>query len=279
MKNGYDNFFKTAKKVRKGEPGPHKTARPKIRKNPPPSSAGGDIKFSEEELRAMFKVAGQKTGKRRKKDPVPFPWVAMSLSLVALVASGLYILYPEYVENLWEKVEIRATTAAVAAEGEEKKSESKGQTEAKASPEEKSGAASDASVKVSQDTSYFSKLTERKKELDAREKELNELEEELHRQRAEIEVQIKRLDEMRRQIASVLNERVQMDEERVNKLVEVYSNMKPKQAAEIIETINEDLAVEVLGRMKKKDAAEILNLIEAKKAQTLSEKYTGYKTR
>jgi len=59
----------------------------------------------------------------------------------------------------------------------------------------------------------------------------------------------------------------------VNKLVDLYSNMKPKQAADILGSLNEELAVEVLAKMKKKSAAEIMNLLQPEKAKILSEKY------
>lgn len=132
---------------------------------------------------------------------------------------------------------------------------------------------------TSEEANHFSKLSERKKQLDLRETELNALEEELHKQREEVESRIVQLDKIRSEIGVVLKERVDVDEERVTKLVDFYSNMKPKQAAEIFNDLNENLAVEVLGRMKKKNAAEIMNLLEPKKAQVLSEKFTGYKRR
>jgi len=99
----------------------------------------------------------------------------------------------------------------------------------------------------------------------------------LQRQKVELDKRIVQLEEMRTQIAQVLKERVEVDQEKVNKLVDLYSNMKPKQAADVIGTINEDLAVEVLAKMKKKNAAEIMNLLSPDKARVLSEKYTGYR--
>ena len=71
----------------------------------------------------------------------------------------------------------------------------------------------------------------------------------------EIEARIQYLEKVRRDIAGVLKDRVEVDQEKVKKLVEFYSNMKPAQAAEIIATINEDLAIGVLSNMKKKNAA------------------------
>jgi flagellar motility protein MotE (MotC chaperone) len=130
---------------------------------------------------------------------------------------------------------------------------------------------------VSEDLSYIDKLRSRKEELDLREKELNQLEEELQRQKVEVDQRIRKLETMRRDIAGVLKERVDADETQVNKLVDLYSNMKPKQAADVIGSLQEDLAVTVLGKMKKKNAAEVMNLLPSEKARGLSEKLTGYK--
>src|SRR5690606_22357856 len=91
-----------------------------------------------------------------------------------------------------------------------------------------------------------------------------------------LDKRIRQLEEMRGQIGQVLKDRVELDQEKVGKLVDLYSNMRPKQAAEIIGSLNEDLAVEVLAKMKKKSAAEIMNLLPPEKAKVLSEKYTGY---
>ena len=82
---------------------------------------------------------------------------------------------------------------------------------------------------------------------------------------------------MRQEISKILKNRIDMDNEKINKLVDFYSNMKPAQAAQVFAEINEDLAVEVLGRMKKKNAAAIMNLLKPDKAQVLSEKFAGYR--
>jgi len=92
-----------------------------------------------------------------------------------------------------------------------------------------------------------------------------------------LEKRLSEIEGVRRSIASQLEEKVKVDKERVEQLVQFYSTMKPQQAAKIIESLNEDLAVEVLVKMKKKSAAEIMNLINAEKAQRLSESFAGYK--
>ena len=124
--------------------------------------------------------------------------------------------------------------------------------------------------------SFFNKLNDRKKELDLREAELAKLEEELQKQKAELDDKIKQLETMRGDISKTLKTRVAVDQEKVEKLVQFYSTMKPPQAAKVIESLNEDLAVEVMDKMKKKNAAEIMNALDAKKARRLSELLTGY---
>jgi flagellar motility protein MotE (MotC chaperone) len=128
-----------------------------------------------------------------------------------------------------------------------------------------------------EELSFFEKLNERKEALDRREAELAKLEEELQRQKGELDKKIKKLEAMRAEISETLKERVVQDQEKVAKLVDVYSNMKPSQAAKVIENLNEDLAVAVLDRMKKKNAADILNMMSSEKAKALSEMLTGYR--
>jgi len=124
---------------------------------------------------------------------------------------------------------------------------------------------------------HLARLRERKIELDKREEDLVKLEEELTQQRADLEQKLKELENVRRNISSTLEEKVQNDDQKVQDLVAFYSNMKPPQAAKILETIDEALAVRVIEKMKKKSAADIMNLLKPEKAQSLSEKYAGYR--
>ena len=110
-----------------------------------------------------------------------------------------------------------------------------------------------------------------------REEELNKKAAEIAKQKLEIEDKLKHLEESREKIAGMLKERITTDSQKVDNLVQVYSNMKPNQAAKVFETMDEDLVIEILGRMKKKNAADILNLVKVEKAQKFSERYAGYR--
>jgi flagellar motility protein MotE (MotC chaperone) len=259
MKSGYQQFFKKASEVRRQE---RKTmARPKREE---------DI---EKRLRSAVRMKARKH--------TPFPWKACAGLAFSLCAVGFYLAKPDLVEGLASRIEVNAVGAAGAVEKKpaEKAASAKENKEKAAAAEDKANPdkGPEAHADVPEELSHFEKLKQRKDELDAREKELSQLEEELQRQKVELDKRIKQLEGMRNQIAQTLKDRVEVDQEKVNKLVDLYSNMKPKQAAEVIGSINEDLAVEVLAKMKKKNAAEIMNLLSPDKAKVLSEKYTGYR--
>lgn len=219
------------------------------------------------------------TAKRKR----PFPIIPVSSGIVIILLALGCLIRVDLVEGILDRVQIRFMGQLAAEEkpsGQEKAATPAVDTAAKNSVPagvSKTGEKDDQNASVSEDFSYIDKLRTRKEELDLREKELNQLEEELQRQKVEVDARIHQLEQMRRDIAGVLKERVESDETQVNKLVDLYSSMKPKQAADIIGSLQEDLAVQVLGKMKKKNAAEVMNLLPADKARGLSEKLTGYK--
>lgn len=279
-KNSYEEFFNTAKEATYGTPGAGETVdrvrfstKPKQKAQPAKASAPAFKKQSEDErIRQALRV------KRKRK--TPFPWKAVAGLSVSLFIAGLYFINPEGFEKALNKIEIKAMGTADAEEKPAEKSKGvSAEKEKAAAKTEKSAPAKGGEEKsaVSEDMNQYDKLRQRKEELDQREKELTELEEELQKQKVELDKRLTQLEEMRGQIAQTLKDRVEVDQEKVTKLVDLYSNMKPKQAADIIGSINEELAVEVLAKMKKKNAAEIMNLLPQDKAKVLSEKYTGYR--
>ena len=303
MGQGYDDFFKAARQSKAPNAPPSTKPEFKIQKpkaNPQAKKAGSDDRvaprqrsFSENEIRAQMK-APAKNKKSSFASKIP-PFKASLLLAVLFGVLGFGYAQPEQVESWLQRIEIlpmpiasaadeKAATAIpangpkAAAEKSASKSEASANT-AQTSEKGNSAVCIQPNEMSDEDLSHFKRLSERNKELDQREQELNALEEELHKQRDEVEARIVKLESIRGDISTVLKDRVEVDEERVKTLVEFYSNMKPKQAADIVANLNEDLAVEVLGKMKKKNAAEIMNLLPPEKARTISEKFTGYKRR
>ena len=280
MKNGYDQFFKNARSASTGN------AKPEGKKLKMDLSRGLKLNISNEDLleQELRMRAGVKMKKKKAKRP--FPWKLTGVSFVGLLIALYGFQNYEKVEHLVKNIEIDMLGSAHAEEAPAKKS-APAKADAKAPADGKDPKTADAKADgkdeakrdpaADTDPDHLQKLIDRKKELDAREEELNRVEQELAAQKAELEKRMKELEEMRAKISSVLDDRVKADDQKIDTLVQMYSNMKPQQAAKIFEEMDEDLAVDIIGRMKKKNAAEIMNLIKPEKAKTFAEKFAGYK--
>ncbi len=309
MTNGYQQFFKKAREMAEQE-GPTQfksKGKPKRQFNLEASSAAVNQSLNQRKKNksdATLKFEGNTRSETRqtmmnelhtrlKQKPVKakkkIPARVLVTSFIGLLISAGGLYKADLVEKYIKHVEFSLMGYAGAdeksvvkeAKSNEKITEKTDEKKDKAvtGKDEKQEVASEVVKKEfsDEDISHFAKLNERKRELDAREEELNRLEQELTKQKAEMAQRLKDLEGTRRQISSVLEEKVHGDDKKVDSLVQMYSNMKPQQAAKVFETMDEDLAIEILGRMKKKPAAEILNLVKAEKAQVLSEKFAGYK--
>ncbi|WP_409478238.1 MotE family protein [Pseudobdellovibrio sp. HCB154] len=252
-RNGYDQFFKEAKKNAQAQAPVKSISAAKLREN--------------------------MQQKKSKKSSRKFP--AMQFVLFVVCGLGLFLAIENFdkIESTLQKVEIGLGVAeaqtspapATTASGE-------------AAPTVAAGAVSGSTTtsgtvraEVEDDSDYIYKLSERKKVLDAREEELNKKAAEIEAQKAVIEKKLVELEEYRTKISTMLQDRIKSDDSKVETLVQVYTNMKPGQAAKIFETMDEDLVIDILSRMKKKSAAEILNLIKTEKAQAFAERYAGYR--
>ncbi len=208
--------------------------------------------------------------KKARKSSFP---VKPLMSFILLAAGGLLFLEnAEAIENYLKKIEISMGTA----QAEEKKPEAKPAVAAPVINADNKILSVEG--KKLEDAEYMFKLAERKKQLDQRESDLNKLAEQIEKQKVEITEKLTKLEATRLQISKALEEKIKADDGKVETLVQMYTNMKPVQAAKIFESLDEDLVIEILGRMKKKSAADILNLIKAEKAQIFAERYTGYRT-
>ena len=112
------------------------------------------------------------------------------------------------------------------------------------------------------------KTLERKQvDLDRREQELNGLE-------GRINEKIEEMQALEGRIQMMLKDAQQVQDEKLRHLVDVYSNMKAKQAGQVLETLDERTAVRILAGMRGRQAGEILNNITPEKAARLSEMLT-----
>lgn len=246
-KNGYDQFFKQARKAAVGA----SVSSAAHQAQPRPTSQKVDVK-------PILK---------KKKKSAPFPIGALFTCLVGAGGALYFFENQDHLLKVISAVEISFfPTASAEAKPKDMVTSSEITPTAAVSAEP-----------TGEELNHLMKLVERKKELDSREEELARVESELDQQKQELQRKIAELEKMRGSISQMLENRVKTDDQKVETLVQFYSNMKPPQAAKIFETIDEDLAVQILGRMKKKNAADILNLMKPEKAQMFTENFAGYK--
>lgn len=262
MKTGYDLHFKKVQKAAsQGKPADSTRREQKVQSR--------DAKALAQELRKNMRP------RRQKRAPASFPWKLVLTSFIGLLVAAVGTWQVEEVEYFIKHLEISMLGSAHASGAPAKTAEDAAAKKVDPSKNEQPPVAKKEYTE--EDLNHFSKLNERKRELDAREEELNRMDQEIQTQKAELEKKLAEIENTRRNISSVLEEKVKGDDQKVENLVQVYSNMKPQQAAKAFEEMDENLAIEILGRMKKKNAAEIMNLVKSEKVKILSEKYTGYK--
>ncbi|MFP5520361.1 MAG: MotE family protein [Bdellovibrionia bacterium] len=273
MKTGYDQFFKQAQKVAaNSNAGSTQGSLPKQKKN---NSSKFKLNEKEVELELRRKMNLPTTPIKKKKSPTS--WKAILFSVMGIGLAFWGVENHEKVDSWISRVEIGILGQATAQESAPAAAPA---TAAATTAEATSPAAPAAERAVASDENDFEhlkKIKEKTKELELKEEELSRIEKELALQKEELEKRMLELEKMRTNISQVLEDRVQADAAKVDTLVQVYTNMKPVQAAKVIETIDEDLAVEILSRMKKKNAADIMNMLKPEKAQVFTEKLAGFK--
>lgn len=292
MKPGYDDFFRKAR-VNAGVSKESTKARFALDEQPAGRTAKTADKRNDSRGQSAMsrpKISGTTDRERlgmlrdrvrstRKRQRRKFPFKLVIGSFLGILAAGAGLQYHEDIDKLLSRIEVGAITTAQASEAKAKPAPApSGVT---AGTGERAPAAIDQKAArkewTEDEINHLQKLVQRKEQLDAREAELSRLETELTAQKEELEKKLKSMDETRAGISNMLQERSTQDVEKVDTLVQVYSNMKPSNAAKVLETMDEDLAVEIIGRMKRKNAAEVLNLMKPEKAQVFSEKFAGYR--
>ena len=113
-------------------------------------------------------------------------------------------------------------------------------------------------------------IRQRNDQLTLREQEIKELEK-------QVEAKIKRLEALEASIQSEVNTYKQLSDERIRHLVKIYSSMKPKAAAELMNKLDLYVAVEVFLSMKGDIAGGILSYMDTGKAANITKRLANYR--
>ncbi len=114
------------------------------------------------------------------------------------------------------------------------------------------------------------RLAERREQLDARDRELEQREAMLTAAEGRIDRKINELKSLEESIQSLLVQQDEAERQKIVKLVNIYGNMKPKDAARIFNDMEMPLLVNLLLLMKDRTSAPILAEMDSAKARAVT---------
>ena len=113
-------------------------------------------------------------------------------------------------------------------------------------------------------------LSKRRKDLENREQRLMQREALLSAAEQEVDRKIIEMSNLRVEIEELLGKQEKGQEERLRRMVKIYENMKPKDAAAIFNTLDMDVLLSVLGRMSERKSAPIFASMDPERAQKVT---------
>ncbi len=109
-----------------------------------------------------------------------------------------------------------------------------------------------------------------KKQMEQRERELDRRAKELAALEQLVDQKMATLEKLRLEFEQQVKAEEARQNKRIKHLVALYSNMKPKAAAEVMEQMDLDLAVEIFRQMRGREAGKILAYVTPEKASKIS---------
>ena len=110
----------------------------------------------------------------------------------------------------------------------------------------------------SSEVEILQSLSKRRDELDKREQQIGQREALLKAAGGEVDRKIAELNKIRSELEDLLNKQKTAEDERINSLVKIYENMKPKDAANIFNTLDMNVLLPVIAKISERKASPIL---------------------
>jgi len=129
---------------------------------------------------------------------------------------------------------------------------------------------------VSPETFRMIEMIEKKnRDLKQREEDIKLKEQQLQTLQQQIQGDLKKIEDAIARSQEQIGIQKNLIKENVDALVKAYSTMKPEEAANLLEALNEDLAIQIISGMKSKVAGKVLSRLDIKVAKNISEKLAG----
>ncbi len=113
-------------------------------------------------------------------------------------------------------------------------------------------------------------LSERRRALDTRENELERREALMEAAKAELGQKFEELSGLRNEIRQLLDQQSEAEEAQLTSLVKIYEGMKPKDAANILNTLDLEVLLQVMGRMNERRLSPILAQMDPSRAREVT---------
>jgi flagellar motility protein MotE (MotC chaperone) len=128
----------------------------------------------------------------------------------------------------------------------------------------------DPTLLTPQEIDLLQRLSDRRREIEAREQELKVRLGLLTAAEARIDRKIAELKNLQGEIESRIKVFDEQQEKKMESLVKIYENMKPKDAARIFEDLEMDTLLEVAQRMKERKLAPVMAKMNPEKAREVT---------
>jgi len=113
-------------------------------------------------------------------------------------------------------------------------------------------------------------IAEQKTDVAARTRHLTEAEAVLSATETRATAQIQRLGEIKREVEALMQQRSNLQQEDLRRMVTIYETMKPRDAARIFNDLETDIIIDVLDRMPERRSAPIIAELEDTKAREVT---------
>jgi flagellar motility protein MotE (MotC chaperone) len=121
-------------------------------------------------------------------------------------------------------------------------------------------------------------LAKRREELELKSRQMDEREAMVAAAEQRMDQKMAELKALQSTVEDLLKKRSEAEESRLQSLVKVYQNMKPKDAAQVFEELDMDVLLEVVSRMNERKLAPILALVSPTKAKEMTYELAQQKT-
>lgn len=121
-------------------------------------------------------------------------------------------------------------------------------------------------------------LSKRREQLEQRERDLEQREKLLQAAEKKVEEKVAELAELQKNIEGLLGKQQGIEKERLNQLVKIYENMKPKDAATIFNDMNFDVLLSIIDTMAERRVAPILAAMDPVRAREVSARLAQYRS-